>query len=346
MNIAMAWLNTKIDSVLTLERAWRVDIVKLVSCLALAAVASASMAQASSAYPNRSITMIIPSATGGTNDIVGRIMAAELAEEFKQSVVVVNKPGAGGNIATVQAKAAAPDGYTVLMTVNSTQAINPALYKNIGFDPVNDFMPITVMGSVPNVLVVHPSFPAKTLSEFLTLIKANPGKYQYASAGNGTVNHLLGVMMDQKGGYRMEHIPYKGVAPAMADILGGQVPIAFASLPSALSNIRQGQLRALGVSTATRSPSLPDVPAMIEQIPDFSGELWVGLFAIAGTPPDIVDKLYQTTATVMNKPALQKKLKEMGLELAFDTPAEFKARLANDITKWAAIVKASGATVD
>jgi tripartite-type tricarboxylate transporter receptor subunit TctC len=232
------------------------------------------------------------------------------------------------------------------MTVNSVQAINPALYKNVGFDPVKDFIPITIIGSVPNVLVVHPSFAAKTLTEFLALIKANPGKYQYASAGNGTLNHLLGVMMDQMGGYKMEHIPYKGVAPAMADVLGGQVPIAFASLPSALSNIRQGQLRALGVSTAKRSPSLPDVPAMIEQIPGFSGELWVGLFAIAGTPPEVVNKVYQATATVMQKPAVQKKLMDLGLELAFDTPAQFKTRLDQDIVKWGAIVKASGAKVD
>ena len=313
---------------------------------ALSLANQAAHAQAASNFPNRSFTMVVPNATGGTNDIVGRVIATELAEEFKQSVVLVNKPGAGGNIGTVQTKTATPDGYTLLMTVNSTQAINPALYKNVGFDPVKDFIPITVIGSVPNVLVVHPSFPAKTLAEFLALIKANPGKYQYASAGNGTVNHLLGVMMDQKGGYKMEHIPYKGVAPAMADVLGGQVPVAFASLPSALSNIRQGQLRALGVSTATRSPSLPEVPAMIEQIPGFSGELWVGLFAIAGTPADIVDKIYQATATVMKKPAVQKKLSDLGLELAFDTPAQFKVRLDEDIVKWGAIVKASGATVD
>ena len=318
----------------------------LLAVAALGLTGHTLQAQTASAYPNHSVTMVIPNATGGTNDIVGRFMALELAEEFKQSVVVVNKPGAGGNIGTAQTKTAAADGYTVLMTVNSTQAINPALYKNAGFDPVKDFIPITVIGSVPNVLVVHPSFPAKTLAEFLALIKANPNKYQYASAGNGTVNHLLGVMMTQKGGYKMEHIPYKGVAPAMADVLGGQVPIAFASLPSALSNIRQGQLRALGVSTAARSPSLPEVPAMIEQIPDFSGELWVGLFAIAGTPQEIVDKLYQTTALVMQKPGVQKKLKDMGLELAFDTPAEFKTRLNNDITKWTEIVKASGAKVD
>lgn len=320
--------------------------LQLAAALTLGLFVQTGFAQAPSNYPTRQLTMVVPNATGGTNDIVGRVIAIELAEEFKQSVVLVNKPGAGGNIGTIQAKTAIPDGYTLFMTVNSTQAINPALYKNVGFDPVKDFIPITVIGSVPNVLVVHPSFSAKTLAEFLALIKASPGKYQYASAGNGTVNHLLGVMMDQMGGYKMEHIPYKGVAPAMADVLGGQVPIAFASLPSALSNIRQGQLRALGVSTAARSPSLPDVPAMIEQIPGFSGELWVGLFAIAGTPPEVVNKIYQATATVMQKPTVQKKLTDLGLELAFDTPAQFKARLDQDIVKWGAIVKASGATVD
>jgi tripartite-type tricarboxylate transporter receptor subunit TctC len=274
-----------------------VQALKVLAGVVLSLGAQALYAQTPSGFPNRPLTMVVPNATGGTNDIVGRVIAIELAEEFKQSVVLVNKPGAGGNIGTAQTKTAAPDGYTLLMTVNSAQAINPALYKNVGFDPVKDFIPITVIGSVPNVLVVHPSFPAKTLAEFLALIKANPGKYQYASAGNGTVNHLSGVMMDQMGGYKMEHIPYKGVAPAMADVLGGQVPIAFASLPSALSNIRQGQLRALGVSTATRSESLPDVPAMIEQIPGFSGELWVGLFAIAGTPPDVVNKIYQAISS-------------------------------------------------
>jgi tripartite-type tricarboxylate transporter receptor subunit TctC len=320
--------------------------LRLLAALTLGFSAQTGFAQAPSNYPTRQLTMVVPNATGGTNDIVGRIIATELAEEFKQSVVLVNRPGAGGNIGTAQTKTATPDGYTLLMTVNSVQAINPALYKNVGFDPVKDFIPITIIGSVPNVLVVHPSFAAKTLTEFLTLIKANPGKYQYASAGNGTLNHLLGVMMDQMGGYKMEHIPYKGVAPAMADVLGGQVPIAFASLPSALSNIRQGQLRALGVSTPKRSPSLPDVPAMIEQIPGFSGELWVGLFAIAGTPPEVVNKVYQATATVMQKPAVQKKLMDLGLELAFDTPAQFKARLDQDIVKWGAIVKASGAKVD
>ena len=314
--------------------------------LALLATAAPLAATAQSPYPNQAITMVVPQSPGGTNDIVARLVAAELSEEFHQSVVVTNRPGAGGNIGTEQVKRATPDGYTVLMTVNSAQAINPALYKSVGFDPVKDFAPITSIGSVPNVLLVHPSFPAKTLDEFIALIKANPGKYQYASAGNGTVNHLLGAMLDQMGGLKMEHIPYKGVGPAMVDVLGGQVPIVFASLPSALSNIRDGKLRALAVSTEKRSPTLPDVPAIAERIPGFSGELVIEFFGVAGTPPAVLDTLYRTTARVMQKPSAQKKLADQGVELAFDTPEQLRERLERELVKWRKIVDASGARVD
>ena len=314
--------------------------------LALLACVAPLAATAQSTYPNQAITMVVPQSPGGTNDIVARLIAAELAQEFNQSVVVTNRPGAGGNIGTEQVKRATPDGSTVLMTVNSAQAINPALYKSIGFDPVKDFAPITSIGSVPNVLLVHPSFPAKTLDEFIALIKANPGKYQYASAGNGTVNHLLGAMLDQMGGLKMEHIPYKGVGPAMVDVLGGQVPIVFASLPSALSNIREGKLRALAVSTEKRSPTLPDVPAIAERIPGFGGELVIEFFGVAGTPPEILDTLYRTTARVMQKPSTQKKLGDLGVELAFDTPEQLRERLGRELVKWRKIVDASGARVD
>lgn len=305
-----------------------------------------SHAQTSAKFPTQAITMVVPQAPGGTNDIVARLIAAELAEELKQPVVVTNRPGAGGNIGTEQTKRATPDGYTLLMTVNSAQAINPSLYKKVGFDPVKDFAPITTIGSVPNVLLVHPSFPAKTLDEFIALIKANPGKYQYASAGNGTLNHLLGAMLDQRAGLKMEHIPYKGVGPAMVDVLGGQVPIVFASLPSSLANIRDGKLRALGVSTDKRNPALPEVPAISEKIPGFSGDLWIALFGVAGTQPEVLDTLYQATARVMQKPSVQKKLMDQGVELAFDTPAQLTTRLNQDIIKWRDIVNSSGARVD
>lgn len=324
----------------------RISMLGLLGVTLLSTTAVLAQAESAANFPSKPITMVIPQAPGGTNDIVGRMIANELSEELKQTVVAINRPGAGGNIGTAQTKSAAPDGYTLLMTVNSAQAINPSLYKNVGFDPIKDFDPITVIGAVPNVLVVHPSFPAQTLDEFIALIKANPGKYQYASAGNGTLNHLLGAMMDQKAGLKMEHIPYKGVAPAMIDVLGGQVPIAFASLPSALNNIRQGKLRAIGVSTDKRSPALPDIPAMNERIPGFSGDLWIGLFSVAGTPPEVTNKLYAAVARIMQKPAVQKRLSDLGVELYFDTPAQFKTRLANDIVQWREIVNASGAKVD
>jgi tripartite-type tricarboxylate transporter receptor subunit TctC len=303
-------------------------------------------AQSTSNYPNQAITMVVPQAPVGTNDIVARLIAIELAEELKQPVVVTNRPGAGGNIGTEQTKRATPDGYTLLMTVNSAQAINPSLYKNVGFDPVKDFTPITTIGAVPNVLLVNPSFPANTLDEFIALIKANPGKYQYASAGNGTLNHLLGAMLDQRAGLKMEHIPYKGVGPAMIDVLGGQVPIVFASLPSSLANIRNGKLRALAVSTEKRSPALPDVPALNETIPGASGDLWIALFGVAGTPPEVINTLSQAMARIMQKPSVQHKLAEQGVELAFDTPSQLQTRLEQDIIKWRDIVKASGAQVD
>jgi len=310
------------------------------------ALSPIAVAQTAAKFPNQAITMVVPQAPGGTNDIVARLIAAELAEELKQPVIVANKTGAGGNIGTEQTKRATPDGYTLLMTVNSAQAINPSLYKSVGFDPVKDFAPITTIGSVPNVLLVNPNFPAKTLDEFIALIKANPGKYQYASAGNGTLNHLLGAMLDQRAGLKMEHIPYKGVGPAMVDVLGGQVPIVFASLPSSLANIRDGKLRALGVSTEKRNPALPDVPAIGEKIPGFGGDLWIALFGVAGTSPEVINTLYQATARVMQKPSVQKKLSDQGVELAFDTPDQLKARLEKDIVKWREIVNASGARVD
>ncbi len=180
-------------------------------------------------YPTKPVTVIVPQAAGGSNDIVGRLIAQKLGETLPGSVVVENRPGAGGNIGTVYVAKAPKDGHTLLMTISSAQAINPAVYKSPGFDPVKDFTPLALVGSVPNVLVVNPSFPAKNLAEFLKLVKANPGKYPYASAGNGTLNHLLGEMLNSTAGVKLQHIPYKGVAPAMTDVIGGQVPMAFTS---------------------------------------------------------------------------------------------------------------------
>ncbi len=312
---------------------------------ALALLAACGAAHAAD-YPTKPVTMIVPQATGGTNDVVARIVAQKLGEALGGSVVVDNRPGAGGNIGTVAAARAAKDGYTLLMTISSAQAINPALYKAPGFDPVKDFAPVALVGAVPNVLVVHPSFPAKTLDDFLKLVKSKPGTFQYASAGNGTLNHLLGEMLKTTAGIDMQHIPYKGVAPALNDLIGGQVPIAFASLPSVLAHLKSGRLVALGVSSPKRSPALPDVPAIGEKVPGYSGTLWVGLFVPRGVPADVETRLQQAMSKALADDKTKELLVQQGVELATATPAQFATLLQEDIARWAKIVKASGATVD
>ncbi|WP_422648589.1 LacI family transcriptional regulator [Cupriavidus sp. H18C1] len=297
-------------------------------------------------WPSKPIQMIVPQAPGGTNDIVARLVAADLSQRLGQQVVVENRPGAGGNIGTQFAARATPNGYTLLMTISSTQAINPSLYRQVPFDPIKDFEPIALVATVPNVLVVNPAFPAKTLPELLAMAKARPGQYRFASAGNGTLNHLLGEMLNSMAGIQLEHVPYKGVAPALNDVLGNQVPMAFASLPSVLPHIKAGKVRALGVSSAKRSPFAPDIPAIGETVPGYSGDLWVGLFAVKGTPKEITQKLAQTMQAALADPALREKLGAQGAEALSATPQQFATQLKGDIDKWARIVKASGAQVD
>ena len=321
------------------------------SLAGVALVAAGPLAQAQTAYPSRPIVMLVPQAAGGTNDIVGRLVSQKLGEVLASPVVVENRPGAGGNIGTQAAAKAPKDGYTLLMTISSSQAINPALYKNAGFDPVKDFRPISLIGAVPNVLLVHPSFPAKSVSELLALAKGKPGQYQYASAGNGTLNHLLGEMLNSMGGVQLQHVPYKGVAPALNDVLGGQLPLLFASLPSSLAHIKGGKLRALAVSGATRSAVLPDVPTLAETVPGYNGTLWIGLFAPTGVPSEVLARLQDAMGKTLAAKDLRDKLEQQGVELAGTpdkpvTPEQFAALLNDDITKWARIVKSSGASVD
>ncbi|MFN4352024.1 MAG: Bug family tripartite tricarboxylate transporter substrate binding protein [Hylemonella sp.] len=319
---------------------------RFIATLAATLLALGTASASASDYPSKPVTVIVPQAAGGSNDIVGRLIAQKLGETLPGAVVVENRPGAGGNIGTVYVAKAPKDGHTLLMTISSAQAINPAVYKNPGFDPVKDFTPLALVGSVPNVLVVNPAFPAKNLADFLKLVKANPGKYPYASAGNGTLNHLLGEMLNSTAGVKLQHIPYKGVAPAMTDVIGGQVPMAFTSLPSVLQHLKAGRLVAIGVSSPNRSPVLPDVPAIGEQVPGYSGTLWVGLFAARGTPPEIEGRLQDAMKKVLAASDTQEKLQAQGVELANATPAQFAALLQEDITRWARIVKESGATID
>jgi len=298
------------------------------------------------AYPNKSISMVVPQAAGGTNDIVARLIAPAFGESIGASIVVENRPGAGGNIGTQSVARSPKDGYTLLLTINSAQAINPSLYKNPGFDPVNDFVPLYYVGATPYVLVSPPGSPYKTLADVVSAAKKKPGELSYASAGNGTISHLLGAMLNASAGIEMQHIPYKGVAPAINDVLGGQVPLAFASLPSALNYIKAGKLQAIAISSAKRSPAAPEIPTIAETYPDCIGEVWVAIFAPIGVSVDVVKKVQAAMEKTMSKSEVREKLSAQGLDLAPVPTNKLSSLLKEELAKWAKIVKASGAQLD
>lgn len=330
----------------------------LVLALAAAGIAAAqdslaqdSLAQHSPArdYPARAVTLVVPQAPGGTNDIVARLLAGRLGEVMGGGrFIVENRAGAGGNVGTASAAAAPADGYTLLVTLSSTQAINPALYARVNFDPVRDFEPVSLLATVPNVLVAHPSFPAATLPELIALAKSRQGgqALQYASAGNGTLNHLLGEMLRVRAGIPLEHVPYRGVAPAINDMVGGHIQLGFASLPSAASYLRAGALKALAVSSEARSPAIPDVPAISETLPGFGADLWVALFAPRGTPQVLRDRLHGAVLRAMQDDAFKAKMLAQGATIVTSTPEELAVLLRADLVKWAEVVKAAGARVE
>ena len=297
-------------------------------------------------YPNKPISLVVPQAAGGTNDIVARLIAPAFGEFIGTSIVVDNRPGAGGNIGTQSVARSPKDGYTLLLTINSAQAINPSLYKNPGFDPVNDFVPLFYIGATPYVLVSPPGSPYKTLADVIAAAKKRPGELSYASAGNGTISHLLGAMLNASAGVEMQHIPYKGVAPAINDVLGGQVPLAFASLPSALNYIKAGKLQAIAISSAKRSSAAPEIPTIAETYPDCVGEVWVAIFAPNGVSVDVMKKVQAAMDKTMSKPEVREKLIAQGLDLAPVPTNKLAALLKDELAKWAKIVKASGAQLD
>jgi tripartite-type tricarboxylate transporter receptor subunit TctC len=306
-------------------------------------ISSSVLAQS---YPNKPVALVVPQAAGGTNDIVARSIAPAFGEALNASIVVENRPGAGGNIGTQSVARSAKDGYTLLLTINSAQAINPALYKNPGFDPINDFVPLYYIGATPYVLVSPPGSPYKTLAEVVAAAKKKPGELSYASAGNGTISHLLGAMLNTSAGIDMQHIPYKGVAPAINDVLGGQVPLAFASLPSALNYIKAGKLQAIAISSAKRSSAAPEIPTIAETYPDCVGEVWVAMFAPIGTPPEVVKKIQAALDKMMARPDIREKLMAQGLDLSPVPSARLSTLLKDELAKWVKIVKASGAQLD
>ena len=309
-------------------------------------LASSVTAHAADPYPNRAVTMLVPQTPGGANDVIGRAIAQHLGQALGQPVVVENKAGVGGNVGTAIAARAPSDGYTILLTAQSAHTINPALYPKIPFDPVNDFEPIMVVAVAPYMLVVNAAFPARNLQELIDLAREKPGQINFASAGNGTVNHLLGEMLKKSTGIDIVHVPYRGAAPAATDVVGGQVPMTFGSFPGLLPFVRSGQLRALGVATETRTPLAPELPTLAETVPGLYANAWYGLFAPKGTPKAVIDRLQASVVQVLQKPELQTAMQSQGLVIAPSTPDELASLLKSDLARWATIVKESGARAE
>lgn len=307
---------------------------------------TAGTAFAQDKYPSKTVTLVVPQAPGGANDAIARVVAQKLTEALGQQFIVDNKPGAGGNIGTAAVAKAKNDGYTLLLTANSAQVINPSLYKNTGFDPVKDFEPISPVATAGYVLVANNAFPPKNVAELIAAAKAAPGKYTIASAGNGTLNHLIGEMLGKTTGIELTHVPYKGASAAVTDLIGGQVQVSVQSLPSSLQFIKSGKLKVLGVVNEKRVAALPDTPTIGETIKGFGSTPWYGLFAPAGTPKAIVNQLQAAVAKALNAPDTKEKLAAVGCEPYYATPEQFAALIKDDLPKWARIVKDSGATVD
>jgi len=311
-----------------------------------ALVAAVGPAQAQQ-YPERPIRLVIPYAAGGSVSAIVRLVAERASRGLGQPIVVDNRGGAGGNIGSAEVARAAPDGYTILLGTISTHAINPYLYKSVPFDALKDFAPITLLGMLPNVLTVNADAPYKTVPELIDYGRRNPGKLNFASPSTGTTAHLSGEQFKRVTGIEMQHIPYKGAAAALTDLLAGNVQLMFADIGTALPHIRSGRLRALAVTSAQHSPLLPGVITMAEAgVPDFDLSGWMGLFAPAGTPPAIVARLNKEFVAALNTPEVADGLSALSLQPSPMAPAQFAAFVRTENAKWSRLVKDSGATAE
>ncbi|MEP7182331.1 MAG: tripartite tricarboxylate transporter substrate binding protein [Betaproteobacteria bacterium] len=317
-----------------------------VACIVVVAFPLTAAAQAP-AFPSKPVRLVVPFPAGGPLDATGRAIAQKLTEAWGQSVVVDNRPGAGGNIGADLVAKSAPDGYTVVMGALSTHAVNPSLYPSMPYDAVRDFTPITLVATTPNVLVVNPTLPVNSVKELIAYAKANPGKLSFGSGSNGSAGHLAGELFKVDAGVDMVHIPYKGAAPAMQALLAGDTQLMFDNLASSMPQVKAGKLRALAVTTAQRSKLVPELPTMAEAgVPGFDIATWFGLLAPAGTPPAVIAKWNADVVTILKSPEMRDRLAAQGAEAAPTTPTEFAQFIGRELTKYARIVKASGAKVD
>jgi tripartite-type tricarboxylate transporter receptor subunit TctC len=296
-------------------------------------------------YPTRPVRFVVGYPAGGATDIIARLIGQRLSERLGQQFVIENKPGAGNNIGTETVVKADPDGYTVLL-VNPANFINASLYTNLNFNFIRDVAPVASFIRVPNVMTVSPEVPAKTVAEFIAYVKANPGKVNLASSGNGTSVHLSGELFMAMSGAKMLHVPYRGAAPAITDMLGNRVQVMFDNMPSIIGHIRGGALRALAVTTAARSPQLPDVPTVAETVPGYEASALFGMGAPKNTPKEIIAKLNQEINAVLAEPAIKAKLTELGGEPLISSPGAFGAMIAAETEKWEKVVKYAGIKVE
>src|SRR3954451_3284115 len=298
-------------------------------------------------YPSRLVHLVVPQAAGGGTDTFARAIGQKFSERWGQPVVIENKAGAGGVVGTDFVAKSAPDGYTLLVTYEGSQAINQSLYEKLPFDSLKDFEPVATIAVTPFLLIVGPRVEAKSLKEFIAYAKANPGKMTYGSAGNGSVNHLLGEMLKTEAGINLVHVPYKGAPAAIGDVMGGHIDAAFASMPSVISSVQSGAVRALAVSSAKRVAVAPDVPSIAESgFPDFDVNPWWGILAPAGLDPAIAKKINTDVSEILKTPDMQELLAKQGGTPLIMSADAFKSLLARDIEKWRKVVKASGATVN
>jgi tripartite-type tricarboxylate transporter receptor subunit TctC len=303
-------------------------------------VAVVAWTAAAQGYPNKAIRVIVPYPPGGGTDVIARILQEPLATELGQPIVIDNRGGAAGNLGTDLAAKAAADGYTILFTLSS-HTINPKLYDKLPFDVERDFAPITLATLVPQILVANPSLPANNMKELIALAKANPGKLNYASVGTGSPAHIAGELLKLKTGIDMVHVPYKGGGPAVIDTIGGQVQVAFVSMPAAWQHVKAGKLKALGVTSARRAATAPDVPAIAETVPDYVVDSWYGALAPAKTPSAAIARLNAAFAKALDNPQVKEKLLAQGAEAAPSTPAEFDRRIKDELAQWELVIKSA-----
>jgi len=305
------------------------------------------LAQAADRWPDRPIHFVVPYPAGGPLDAVARLTAQKVSADLGQPIVVENRPGAGGNIGAEYVARAAPDGYTLLLGAVATHAINPTLYAHIPYDAQKDFEPVTQIASTPNVLIVNPSLPVHSVREFIAYAKAHPGALNFGSGSTGSAGHLAGELFKRMAGIEMTHVPYKGAAPAMTDLIAGQVQLMFDNLASALTQIKAGKVRALAVTTAKRTPLAPDLPTIAESgLPGFDINTWFGLFVPAKTPRPVVDRLHDEFVKALKAPDVRGKMLALGAEPVGNTPAQFAAYIRSESEKYAKVIQASGAKVD